>query len=181
MGFLLTPSKQVHALNPSSGFKQPPFDGSLTVPQIYDWHYHHNPQHPVFVYPNLGGGTSEIPFAELVPAAHRAGRYVVESMGLPMESQSFPLAAIIAHADTITYFTVILGMLRVAVPVFPINPYLPEPAFLHLISTNRPQHIFISDDATLTNLVQKALREMENKDPTYKPKYLNFLHSMIYL
>lgn len=96
--FLLTPPSE-----PRSGrsFRRPPLDGSLTIPEIYDWHWHHNPDHPIFVYPK-GQRLDSITFAKLVPAVHRAGRVVANALDLDLHTDSlnFPVVAIVATSGT---------------------------------------------------------------------------------
>ena len=36
----------------STTFKAPPLDGSLSLAEMYDWHYYNTPDHPVFVFPD---------------------------------------------------------------------------------------------------------------------------------
>ncbi len=72
----IAPPPNLH-LHHANGWTIPPIDGSLGVPELYDFHYAHNPTHPVFVYAKPdGSGLVHIRFAELVPAAHRAGWFV---------------------------------------------------------------------------------------------------------
>jgi hypothetical protein len=56
-------------------YARPPVDGSLSVPEMFDWHYHHNPDHPLFVYPEDDGTTKRISLKHSVEAMHRAGRH----------------------------------------------------------------------------------------------------------
>lgn len=55
-------------------FIPPPLDGSLTIPEIYDFHYSNNPDHPLFIYDD--GGVQTIPWRQAVKAIHRAARMV---------------------------------------------------------------------------------------------------------
>lgn len=112
MAFLLTPPPE-----PRSGrsFRRPPLDGSLTIPEIYDWHWNHNPNHPIFVYPK-DQRLHRITFAKLVPAAHRAGRLVAETLGLSFhdDSSNFPVVAIVATSGklTVTLSVILCGNRR---------------------------------------------------------------------
>ncbi len=60
----------------SKTFKTPPLDGSLTFPEIYDWHLEHTPSHPLFVYSDGDDKEQTILWPEAVHAVHRAGRIV---------------------------------------------------------------------------------------------------------
>lgn len=77
-------------------FQAPPLDGSLTVPEIYDWHAEHSPEHPLFLYGDPEGPVHTITWAEAVRAIHRAGRIVQNSVG-PVASPTVPVVAILAN------------------------------------------------------------------------------------
>jgi hypothetical protein len=83
----------------STTYTQPPLDGSLTVPEIYDWHFQHNPDHVLFVYSNHRGERTEITWKQGVHAIHRAGRLLAERLskeGLQPEGPKAPVIAIFA-------------------------------------------------------------------------------------
>jgi hypothetical protein len=71
------PAPNTQALN-SKTFHVPPLDGSVPFVELHDWHYHNSPEHPVFSYAEPTDPTHirEICWKELVPAIHRAGKYV---------------------------------------------------------------------------------------------------------
>lgn len=76
----------------------PPLDGSLLVPELYDFHYAHNPTHPVFTYPDTAqNGLFYVRYAELVPAAHRAGFLVSNLVQHDLNSNIKPI--LIASLD----------------------------------------------------------------------------------
>ncbi len=78
MSFLTTPPNL--NLHTAEGWTIPPLDGSISVPELYDFHYRHNPHHPVFVYTNADTDElTHVRYSELVPAAHRAGWYVTKT------------------------------------------------------------------------------------------------------
>jgi hypothetical protein len=66
---------QTQALN-SPTFILPPLDGSLTLPEICDFHLQHSPNHPVFVYADEPGSTRSIMWHEVVRGLHQAGHIV---------------------------------------------------------------------------------------------------------
>lgn len=43
----LVPTKQGHT---SATFHPPPIDGTLSVPELFEYHSQHSPDHPLFVY-----------------------------------------------------------------------------------------------------------------------------------
>lgn len=107
MSFPPTPPRRVHALKPGCGFTIPPLDGSLCVPEVFDFHYEHNPDHPVFSYAELKTGRLvDIPYGEFVPAAHRAARRIAESTKIDIyaiEPESAPVIAILADSGNLIF------------------------------------------------------------------------------
>lgn len=79
----------------SDTFKQPPLDGSMAVPEIYDWHLRNSPNHPLFVYDD-DGAERVIDWATAVRAVHRAGR-VIQSR-VKCTDLRMPVVAILASS-----------------------------------------------------------------------------------
>lgn len=101
MEFVLPTPPGVHGSRPDSNWNVPPLDGSLTVSEMYDFHYENNPDHPVFVYATPdGNGLTHVTFSEVVPAAHRAARFVADVAGIDLNSElrPRPLVAILASS-----------------------------------------------------------------------------------
>lgn len=98
MSFVSPSTQLVHAFKPDSNFTLPPQDGSLTLSDIFDFHYDHNPNHPLFVYPNASGEIIKVTYAEVIPAAHRAARYVagIANIDLDADPTTFPTVAVLA-------------------------------------------------------------------------------------
>lgn len=69
------PLPNTQCLNTTT-FKQPPLDGSLSMPEIYDWHLTRSPDHPLFVYSDEERKPIVINWPEGARAVHRAGRIV---------------------------------------------------------------------------------------------------------
>ena len=89
------PLPATQALN-SQTFKPPPLDGSLTVPEQFDWHLANTPNHPLFVYSDDHGEEHVILWPQGVRAMHRSGRIVVDRVS-PKGSE-IPVVAILASA-----------------------------------------------------------------------------------
>jgi len=85
-------------------FRVPPLDGSLCVPEIYDWHLVNNSTQPIFTYPNNEDGASRyITYGEFVPAFHRAGRLIAAQLNLDLEGdrKDYPVVAILSIAGNV--------------------------------------------------------------------------------
>jgi hypothetical protein len=92
---------QTQALT-STTFKPPPLDGSLTIPEIYDWIFHNTPNHPAFIFADGPNSTRTILWSEAVRAIHRAGRIILSRLKSDSESPKVlsarPVIAILASA-----------------------------------------------------------------------------------
>ena len=87
---------QTQALH-STTFHPPPLDGSITVPEMYDWHLKHSPNHTLFVYSDDGGVATEMTMAEAVKGFHRAGYLIQSLIGYTRDAPpSAPYLAILA-------------------------------------------------------------------------------------
>lgn len=81
-----------------SNYKLAPWDGSLTLPEIYDWHLTHNPRKSLFIYENQPVGYAHLTFQEIIPASHHAASWVASAISVPLNAvpTNTPPVAIIA-------------------------------------------------------------------------------------
>jgi hypothetical protein len=92
---VLTPTTKVHGRKSDCKFTPPPLDASLTIPEIYDFHYRVNPDHHVFVYPHAHGGLKYLNYSHVIPAADRAARFIANTTNRDFNSDvsaSSPIA-----------------------------------------------------------------------------------------
>lgn len=182
MTFLLPPpTKTLHCID---GWTVPPLDGSLTVPEIYDFHYDNNPNHAVFAYGNPlaeADGIAFVPYSKVIPAAHRAGWLISNAadFDLRQERATRPLVAVLAASDTITFFTTFLGMFRAGIPFLALSPRNSPAALAHLLRTTKPTHLFTSADASLLELAKDTFKLLEGDHmpaiaslPSYEDLYV---------
>ena len=88
----------------SNTFKCPPLDGSLTLPEIYDWHYHNTPDHPLFVFADEADENHTILWPQVVRAVHEAGRIVRSRVPRDDKLSSASVVAIVAAVGTFNAF-----------------------------------------------------------------------------
>lgn len=89
----IPPPPATQALD-SKTFKPPPMDGSLTVPELFDWHLQNTPDHPLFVYSDEHGKEHVILWPQGVRAIHNSARIVMDRVK-PRASE-VPVIAILA-------------------------------------------------------------------------------------
>ena len=80
----------------SKTFQAPPLDGSLTLPELYDWQAENSSEHPLFTYGDPDGPVHTITWSEATRAIHRAGRIVRDAVGT-LSSSLVPVVAILAN------------------------------------------------------------------------------------
>lgn len=113
MSFSLTPSRRPHALKPDCGFVPPPLDGSLSLTQIYDFHYRHNTNYTVFIHPTASGEQVDVTYKDVVPAIHQAARLTAEIAGVDIEArlENIPAIAVLAASGKLLHYLFQVGCL----------------------------------------------------------------------
>ncbi|KAK0192594.1 male sterility protein-domain-containing protein [Armillaria mellea] len=86
---------QTQALT-SKTFTPPPLDGSLTLPEIYDWHSKHNTGHRLFVYIQQDETPRTICWPEAVRAVHTGAKLFRDRLGWKPDADEKPVVAILA-------------------------------------------------------------------------------------
>lgn len=171
MQFSLGPLPRTQALR-SSTFKPPPLDGSLALPEIYDWHLINSPAHPLLTFTQSDGTLRIICWREFVRAAHEAGYILQRRFGEVKDIIRPPVIGIIASsgewcilvstlprsqrrspADTLTYFTVMIGISRMGYTVFPISPRNSPSTISHLIKKTNISHILVGTGDSFSELM----------------------------
>lgn len=156
---------RTHALA-STTFTPPPLDGSLTVPEFYDWHHTHSPLHPLFIYSD-NGTLSTLSWQDAARAVHRAARIVLGHAGdRPSSYSKPPVFAILASNESITYFTLMAGICRSGMTAFPISPRNSPAAIAHLLAKTEASHIFVGPESALQNLAASALGHLDASGTT---------------
>ncbi|TCD61564.1 putative NRPS-like protein biosynthetic cluster [Steccherinum ochraceum] len=144
----------------SKTFKIPPLDGSLTLPEIWDWHLENSPEHPLFVYVDENGTEKSLIFRDAIYAMHRAGRIMRSRMPESL-AETRPLVAILAVSDAITYFLVETGLMRANFVFFPISPRNSPAAVAHLLTQTSADHVLVGPQPAMQNLVKAALGHIQ--------------------
>lgn len=177
----IVPPPQTIAIQ-SNTFRPPPLDGSITVPEMYDWHLKNSPDHPIFVYSDEDGATSTIKIEEAVKAMHRAGRRIQRAMSYDRAVVStVPFLAILANTgtqhrfftdflalisspDTITFYTTMVGAMRVGLAPFPISPRNSPAAVAHLITKVNAPYMLVGPESNLQDLAAQAFEILKQSN-----------------
>uniref|UniRef100_A0A0W0G571 Putative acetyl-CoA synthetase-like protein n=1 Tax=Moniliophthora roreri TaxID=221103 RepID=A0A0W0G571_MONRR len=151
-------SSSEYAASASSNFKMPPLDGSLKLPEIYDWHLENNPGQTLFMYESAPVGYTHLTYREIVPASHRAAERIASAMSINLNdiSDDTPPVAVVATTDTVTHFCVLLGMLKAGISYITISPRNSAAAVVHLAEKVGAEHVFYSSEPAVGKLIQES-------------------------
>ncbi|PBK71685.1 acetyl-CoA synthetase-like protein [Armillaria solidipes] len=147
---------------PNSTFTPPPTDGSLTLTQIFDHHYLKSRDHTLFRYEDDAGKVIDIEWGRAVPAIHLVAQIVLKSV--TMVSSARPVVAILAAADSVTYYTTIAGIMRAGCIAFPISVRNSDAAVAHVIRSTGANYMFLSQDPGMQKLAEVALQKLNNEE-----------------
>lgn len=174
----------------STTFRPPPLDGSLTLPEIYEYNFLHNGDHAMFVYDEgeLIGEESQIKrinWREAGRAVHNAARYLRSGTQTDRAAgHKRPVVALIgvfgafccylgfltAHLHLFTeqfsFFAITAGLIRLGYLAFPISPKNSEAGIAHLLEKMSVDFVLVSRDAQMRRLVEAGLEGMSGPKPT---------------
>lgn len=151
----------------SKTFVAPPVDGSLSVPQVFDFNAEHSPDYPFCVYEKLPDTESSelaskdnlehITYKQLQRGIHRVSRLVKSTTATATPSTS-TVVGILALADTVTYFSLVQGIIRAGLQPFPISPRNSPAALAHLLQKTKTAYLYVSGDPNMTALSGAGLK-----------------------
>ncbi|TFY82198.1 hypothetical protein EWM64_g1812 [Hericium alpestre] len=155
----------------STTFHAPPLDGSLSIPQIFAWHAEHSLEHPMFVFADGDKGLRTIRYPEAWSAMKKASSIVhkhykriedqyIAQRGIRLASQA-PTIAVLANADTVSFVTLIVGVMRLGLVVFPISTRNSPAAVAHLLNQTHVLQLMVSPDPSMQRLASEALHLLE--------------------
>ncbi|KAF9552954.1 acetyl-CoA synthetase-like protein [Agrocybe pediades] len=144
----------------SSTFLPPALDGSLSLPEQYEWHLAHSPNHPLFIYADKNKDIRTVFWGEAVKAIHAGTRIIRQTMEWAPGIKNTPVIAILASSDSITYFITLMSILRAGYIVFPISPRNSSSAVAHLISMVNAECVLVGRDPAMSALANDALNIM---------------------
>ncbi|KAI0672433.1 acetyl-CoA synthetase-like protein [Trametes maxima] len=135
-------------------------DKGLTIPELYDVHAKSNPNYPLFVYHD-GEQRQFITYAAANPAIDRAARYIASGLGpradVTNPNAKLPIVAILANADTITYFCTVIGVLRAGCTAFLVSTRNGAAGVADMLRRTGASQLVMSRENTLRELARDAL------------------------
>ncbi|KAJ7325472.1 hypothetical protein DFH08DRAFT_886685 [Mycena albidolilacea] len=158
----LSPQTQARC---SSTFVPPPLDGSLTIAEIYDWHFQNTANHRLFVYARADGSTRIIHWPEAVHAVYVGAKILRDRFKWTPGTMETVVVGILASSDTIPYFTLIVSCFRANYVVFPISPRNSATAVAHLVDQVGVKHLLVGHEPAMLALATDALNILKDNSP----------------
>ena len=94
----------------------PPLDGSITIPELLDFHFNHNAELPMYALsPDGTDELIEVSYLEFGRACDRVAYALRPQLDALVKDKQ--VVAIIALADTIVYQAVTVGIMRAGLVV----------------------------------------------------------------
>ncbi|KAG5729986.1 Linear gramicidin synthase subunit D [Termitomyces sp. T112] len=144
----------------SPTFAPPPLDGSLTIPEIYEYHLEYNGDHPLFLY-DFNDEAVTVQWKQAVHAIRRAARIIHREVQpppcMPNKTDKAPVIAILAVIDQLSYFALIAGIIRAGFTAFPISPRNSDVGINNLLQKTGAKYMFISRDSAMQGMAAAAL------------------------
>ncbi|KAI1791373.1 acetyl-CoA synthetase-like protein [Ganoderma leucocontextum] len=150
----------------STTFTSPGIDTTLTIPELFEFHAKHSAQHPVFVYADDDQKEHVIRFPEVYRAVRKAA--TLSSMHYSRLSDDYakaqagksendpPVIGILATADSISFYTLKVGLMYLGLTAFPISTRNSGIAVAHLVSKIGVKQMYVSADPAMQRLAQEA-------------------------
>ncbi|EIW80018.1 acetyl-CoA synthetase-like protein [Coniophora puteana RWD-64-598 SS2] len=151
----IPPAPQSQALT-SATFKVAPLDGSLTFPEVVDWHGVHSSDHPLFVYAKEDGSTRAITWSE-VASAVSVGSRLLRQRTKVVGAGERPIVGILAIS------VLKASLLRANFVPFPISPRNSAMAAAHLIEQANVDFILVGREQSMQDLLDEALSVRRDK------------------
>ncbi|KAF8219495.1 putative aminoadipate reductase [Tricholoma matsutake] len=141
----------------------PPVDGSVTIPELLDFHWEHNAELPIYAFNRDGSDEIiEVSYLEFGRACDR----VAHTLRPQRSGEDKQAVAFLALTDTIVYQAVTVGMMRAGLVPFPISPRNTTAAVVNLLQKTSC-HRLITTEATLRDLIDGIRAELAANDPEF--------------
>ncbi|PAV14618.1 acetyl- synthetase [Pyrrhoderma noxium] len=140
----------------------PPVTQPISIPEVYDWHFENNRDHPLYIYDDDDGSQKTISMGEAVKAFHRATRYVLENVKVE-DIAKRAVVAILGWSESTSYVATVIGILRAGHIAFPISPRNSPEAIAHLLLSVSATHILVSSDPTIQSQYESTENLLRGK------------------
>ncbi|KAJ3731308.1 putative aminoadipate reductase [Lentinula guzmanii] len=137
--------------------KTPPLDTPISVPELLDFHYEHNPTYPIYVFARDDQEMTEISYLEYVRACHRLAHIIRPARSGPERA----VVAVVASVDTLVYEAIIAGVIIAGLVPILISPRNTPAAVVNLL-VKSGAHRILTTHSILKDLVNGVKIELES-------------------
>jgi acyl-CoA synthetase (AMP-forming)/AMP-acid ligase II len=130
----------------------------LTILEAIQHNETQNPDYPIFRYDNEDSSTQSITWSEAGKAFTRASHFIVESLSSDADVPSPRIVGMLANLDSITFFSIIIGILRAGCVPFLISTRNSPEAIAHLMASVGSQVLLLSEGPVINELAGAAIR-----------------------
>ncbi|KDR77645.1 hypothetical protein GALMADRAFT_1326492 [Galerina marginata CBS 339.88] len=142
----------------------PPADGSVTLPEVIDFHTEHNPNFPIFVFNEDGKAEiTKINYFEYGRACDR----VAHRMRPGRTGAEGELVAVVALSDTLLYHAVSVGLTRAGMVPFLMSPRNTAAAIIKMLKETSCHRLLTTQD-TLKSLVTEIKTSLARDSPGFE-------------
>ncbi|TFY54516.1 hypothetical protein EVJ58_g8816 [Rhodofomes roseus] len=138
-------------------------DGSLTYPQLFDYHGQHSADHRLFVYAEDDGTLKTINWSQASQAIRRSALFVRDRLGWQPGMVDAPVVAILSASDSIPYATTFMGAMRAGYTPFPISTRNSPAAVAYLLEKTNAQHVLVGLDQAMQDLARDAFEILKSQ------------------
>ncbi|KZT73709.1 acetyl-CoA synthetase-like protein [Daedalea quercina L-15889] len=147
-------------------FCVPPLDGSLTFPQLIDFHGQESANHRFFVYAEEDGTVESLTWFHVSEAVRRGALLVKERLGPKAGMAESTVVAILSPSDSIPYATTIMGIMRAGYVPFPISTRNSPAAIAYLLEKTSVQHLFVGLEQAIQTLTADTIEVLKSQHPS---------------
>ncbi|KAJ7673944.1 hypothetical protein DFH06DRAFT_1467316, partial [Mycena polygramma] len=151
-------------VNPRT-FCPPPLDGSLTIPQLLDYHLERSPNHKAYIYDDGRGGIGSVEFAEYIRAVHAACRRLLRDTEPGAPYKVGAVVALFADTDTISYGMLVAAIMRAGLVPCCLSPRNAAEGVANLLRQTNSVAVYISPG--LENVIADAFTILGSPLPVH--------------
>ncbi|KAM5541058.1 hypothetical protein V8D89_005369 [Ganoderma adspersum] len=131
---------------------RPRFYGGSTIPELYQFHAEHSPDHPVIIYQDEERTSQTLRFKDVFRAARKVASTTLHSIQEGSPRGSSAIIGILASLDFPTYFTLVLGIMHSGYIPFPLSVRNSADAVADLLRKTSTTVLLVSPDPGMQRL-----------------------------
>ncbi|KAJ7608939.1 hypothetical protein DFH06DRAFT_1376853, partial [Mycena polygramma] len=142
----------------ASTFHPAPLDLSLSVPELYEYHAEHSPNHPVFVYSDIGAESpTSISYSEAWKHIQSVARIVSAHVSRLPHQRGRTVIAVLAQSDTFSHIYLIVAIMTLGYAAFPMAPRNNAEITARLLKATGTACVFTESEGPVNDLAREAV------------------------